>query len=71
MFWWLTKNVSTNVIYDDDGIMSVIFNVGNLPVEVDCVGGVGDHDQYLEFDLVLSGDEVLVTYLQALSSHYF
>ena len=51
--------------------MSVIFNVGNLPVEVDCVGGVGDHDQYLEFDLVLSGDEVLVTYLQALSLHYF
>ena len=43
----------------------------DIPVEVDCVGGDGDHDQYLESDLVLFGDVVLVTYLQALLSHYF
>jgi hypothetical protein len=43
----------------------------HLPVEVDYVGGDGDLDRYLEFDLVLFGDEVLVTYLRALLLHYF
>ena len=35
------------------------------------MGGDGDHDRYLESDLVLFGDVVLATYLQALLSHYF
>ena len=44
---------------------------GYIPAEVDCVGGGGDLDRYLEFDLVLFGDEVLVAYLRALLLHYF
>ena len=59
MFWRLRKTFVTN--YDCAGI----------PVEVDCVGGDGDHDRYLESDLVLFGGVVLATYLQALLSHYF
>ena len=44
---------------------------GDIPAEVDYVGGDGDLDQYLEFDLVLFGGEVSVTYLRALLLHYF
>ena len=62
MLWWLNKVESHEYIAKFTGY---------IPAEVDCVGGGGDLDRYLEFDLVLFGDEVLVTYLLALLLHYF